>query len=74
MVYDIVLGYCFVNKLWMMMTFSHSVDRFHPWENIVRNNLSKLRSMAELWAFDGICLSAFCRQFPKVNLTVIDKI
>jgi hypothetical protein len=41
---------------WHQFTFCHYIDNFSPWEDIVRKKVSKLRSIAELRAFDGICL------------------
>ena len=35
-------------------TFWYCVDNFYPWKDIVGKKVSKLRSIAELRAFDGI--------------------
>ncbi len=35
-------------------TFCHYIDNCSPWEDIIRKKVSKLRSIAELRAFDGM--------------------
>ncbi len=34
-------------------TVGYCVDNFYPWKDIIRKNVSKLRSIAELRAFYG---------------------
>jgi hypothetical protein len=45
-----------VKKNLQQFTFCHYIDSFSPWEDIVRKKVSKLRSIAELRAFDGTTL------------------
>jgi hypothetical protein len=42
-------------------TNCHYIDKFSPWEDIVSKKVSKLRSIAELRAFDGTFESGFLR-------------
>jgi hypothetical protein len=35
-------------------TFWYCVDKFYPWKDIVGKKVSKLKPIAELWAFHGI--------------------
>ncbi len=47
-------------------TFWYCVDNFYPWKDIVGKKVSKLRSIAELRAFYGICISPFTDNYEHL--------
>ncbi len=52
-----IIFFCGREKKFAAFYQCHYINNFSPWEDIVRKKVLKLRSIAELRAFDGISKS-----------------